>query len=432
MHIEFQEQFKLAIIGLGYVGCPLAVEFGKTRNVIGFDINQTRLQELKQCHDKTGEVDSSDLVDAKGLVLTDRPDDLKGCNCFIITVPTPIDEQKKPDLSFIEQATQLVASVLKIGDFVVYESTVFPGLTEGFCGPLLEKASGIKQCHTSSQNGFFLGYSPERINPGDKTHRLRDIIKITSGSTPEAAKLIDDLYSTIIEAGTYRAENIQIAEAAKVIENTQRDINIAFMNELSMLFNKMDIDTKKVIKAASTKWNFLPFEPGLVGGHCIGVDPYYLIHKAKDTGHVPTLISCAREINDKMPKNVANEIVLATRSANLVPADSDVLILGVTFKPNCPDVRNSKVFDLASHLKQEFKNLHLHDPMISQDEMPDYLNHTFEPDPVNNNYDVVVLAVPHDFFVDVGFENIKRYAKQEHVFFDLHSVFEFSDSAYSL
>ena len=343
---------KLAVIGLGYVGLPLAAEFATSREVAGFDIDESRIAELKGGNDRTCELDPAELEAATGLRFTNDADDLKDCNCYIITVPTPVDAAKKPDMAALLSASKLVGSLLKAGDIVIYESTVYPGATEDDCAPVLAQQSGLSYAADANDADevFHLGYSPERINPGDKQHRVTDIVKVTSGSSPDIADLIDTLYASIITAGTYKAESIRVAEAAKVIENTQRDVNIALINELAVIFDKLAIDTEAVLKAAGTKWNFLPFRPGLVGGHCIGVDPYYLTHKALQVGYNPEIILAGRRLNDGMSQHVADRLVQAMLKNNINVIDARVLVMGLTFKENCPDTRNSKVFDFIQHL----------------------------------------------------------------------------------
>ena len=350
---------KLAIIGLGYVGLPLAVEFGKQLSTVGFDINISRIKELKSGYDSTNEVSTEELIKHSNLKLTSNIDDLKNCNIYIITVPTPIDDEKKPDLVPLKNSSRDVAKILKKDDIVIYESTVYPGATEEDCVPILEEMSGLKY-----NQDFYCGYSPERINPGDKLHRLVSIKKITSGSTPEIATVVDELYQEIITAGTHKTASIKIAEAAKVIENTQRDVNIALINELAIIFNKLNIDTESVLEAAGTKWNFLPFRPGLVGGHCIGVDPYYLTHKALDVGYHPEMILAGRKINDNMAKYIANNVINLMNSKNIQINNSNVLIMGLTFKENCPDLRNTKVIDLINEFKKNQCNVDVYDPWV--------------------------------------------------------------------
>ena len=358
------EGLKLAVIGLGYVGLPLAVEFGKKRSVVGFDINQTRIDELKAGNDSTLETNEEELRDAKHLIYTTNPEDLKAANCFIVTVPTPIDAYKRPDLTPLIKASEIVGNALKKDDIVIYESTVYPGATEEDCVPILEKHSGL-----AFNQDFYCGYSPERINPGDKEHRLTNIKKVTSGSTSIITDLVDALYNEIITAGTHKAESIKVAEAAKVIENTQRDINIALINELSIIFNKMGIDTQAVLEAAGTKWNFLPFRPGLVGGHCIGVDPYYLTHKAEMIGYHPQIILAGRRLNDGMGSYVVAQLIKAMIRKSIQIDGANVLVMGLTFKENCPDLRNSRAIDIVHEIKQYKCNVDIYDPWVDREEV---------------------------------------------------------------
>jgi UDP-N-acetyl-D-galactosamine dehydrogenase len=383
---------KVGVIGLGYVGLPLAVEFGKKIEVVGFDISKERIEELKKGYDRTKETEPEELKSASKLSFASDPADLKDVNYFLVTVPTPVDEYKKPDLTPLQSASRTVGSVLKKGDIVIYESTVFPGCTEEICVPVLEKISGLK-----FNVDFFCGYSPERINPGDKVHRLPTIRKITSGSTPEVAEKVDQLYNTIITAGTYKASSLKVAEAAKVIENSQRDINIAFVNELALIFEKMGIDTIEVLEAAGTKWNFLPFRPGLVGGHCIGVDPYYLTHKAESVGYHPEVILAGRRINDNMGMQIANSVVKLMARQNLPINNADVLVLGITFKENCPDIRNSKVIDVINELKSFGTNVEVFDPQADAAEVKHEYNIDLVKTP-NKKYHAIVLAVSHEEF----------------------------------
>lgn len=383
---------KIAVIGLGYVGLPLAVEFGRTRPVIGFDINTTRISELKSKKDSTKETSEEDLISAKHLVFTGDAKEIADCNCYIVTVPTPIDKYKRPDLSLLLKASEIVGEFLKSGDIVIYESTVYPGCTEEECVPVLERVSGLKY-----NEEFFCGYSPERINPGDKQHRLVSVIKITSGSTPAVAEIVDNLYKEIIIVGTYRAESIKIAEAAKVIENTQRDLNIALVNELALIFNKMGIDTEAVFKAAGTKWNFLPFRPGLVGGHCIGVDPYYLTFKAESIGYHPEIILAGRRINDSMGKYIAEKTVEMLIKDERPVKGAKVLILGWTFKENVPDVRNTKVVDIYNELKRYGVESYPHDPHADQGEVWEEYQVALVEYPNNiTEFDAIIIAVKHE------------------------------------
>jgi UDP-N-acetyl-D-glucosamine/UDP-N-acetyl-D-galactosamine dehydrogenase len=390
--VNLIEMDKIAVIGLGYVGLPLAVEFGKIMDVVGFDINQQRIDELKSGKDRTLEVEPQELLAAKGLSFTASPDDLRSTNIYIVTVPTPVDEFKKPDLTPLVKASQSVGSVLKKGDIVIYESTVFPGCTEEICVPELERKSGL-----TFNVDFFCGYSPERINPGDKVHRLPTIRKVTSGSTPEIADRVDALYQKIITAGTHKASSLKVAEAAKVIENSQRDINIAFVNELALIFDRMGIDTLEVLEAAGTKWNFLPFRPGLVGGHCIGVDPYYLTHKAESLGYHPEVILAGRRINDNMGIFIANKVVKLMSKNKLAIHEGRVLVLGITFKENCPDIRNSRVIDVIRELEGFDLQVDTFDPEADKEEVRhEYALHLV--DAPMGSYDAVVLAVSHQAF----------------------------------
>lgn len=401
---------KIAIIGLGYVGLPLAVEFGKKYSVLGFDINKARIEELKNGYDRTLEVDEANLRSSTNLSFSCDKDELKSCNIFIVTVPTPVDEYKRPDLTPLIKASETVGAALKKGDIVIYESTVYPGCTEEDCVPILERVSGLK-----FNRDFFCGYSPERINPGDKEHTVTKILKVTSGSTPEIADKIDALYASIITAGTHKAPSIKVAEAAKVIENSQRDINIAFVNELALIFNKMGIDTLEVLEAAGTKWNFLPFRPGLVGGHCIGVDPYYLTFKAESLGYHPEVILAGRRINDNMGAYVAKEVVkLLIKKSHKVDG-AKILVLGITFKENCPDIRNSRVIDVINELKDFGCNVDVYDPWADDAEVKHEYGIGLCGEP-SSAYDAVVLAVAHSKFRDL---DIKKLAKEGGVIYDI-------------
>lgn len=413
----------IAVIGLGYVGLPLAVEFGKSRSVIGFDINAERIDALRTGKDATQEVSADELCTAKHLTFTTDPADLAAASVYIVTVPTPIDVHKRPNLTPLIKASETLGRVLKRGDIVIYESTVYPGATEEDCVPVLERVSGL-----TFNTDFFAGYSPERINPGDKHHRLPDIRKVTSGSTPEVTEEVDELYASIITAGTYKAESIRIAEAAKVIENTQRDLNIALINELAIIFNKMGIDTEAVLKAAGTKWNFLPFRPGLVGGHCIGVDPYYLTHKAETMGYHPQVILAGRRINDGMGAYVANQLVKAMLKRRLPVDGARVLILGLTFKENCPDLRNTRVIDVIAELRDYGVQVDVHDPWADQEEAKREYKLDLITTPQPAAYDGVILAVAHEIYRDAGAAAIRRYGHLDHVFCDLKSVFSLDES----
>lgn len=392
---------KVGIIGLGYVGLPLAVEFGKVLDVIGFDINTERIEELKKGFDRTKEVEEADLKASKKLTYSSNLADLKSANYFIVTVPTPVDEYKKPDLSPLISASKTVGSVLKKGDIVIYESTVYPGCTEEDCVPVLEKASGLK-----FNVDFFCGYSPERINPGDKLHRVTTIKKITSGSTPEVADKVDTLYKKIVTAGTHKASSIKIAEAAKVIENAQRDINIAFVNELALIFDRMGIDTHQVLEAAGTKWNFLPFKPGLVGGHCIGVDPYYLTHKAESVGYRAEVIIAGRRINDNMGAHIASRVIKLMAQHEQPIHKGNILVLGITFKENCPDIRNSKVVDVIQELKSYGTNVEVYDPQVDAAEVQHEYGLTLV-SKLDKKYNAIILAVSHDDFKTIDWNKIK-------------------------
>ena len=410
---------KIALIGLGYVGLPLAVEFGKKIDTIGFDINESRIQELKQGNDSTLEVESEELKQAVQLSYTININDIKDCNIYIVTVPTPIDEYNNPDLTPLIKSSETVGLLLNKGDIVIYESTVYPGATEEVCVPILEKQSNLK-----FNQDFYCGYSPERINPGDKEHRVINIKKVTSGSTPNIATIVDDLYKEIIIAGTHKASSIKVAEAAKVIENTQRDVNIALINELSLIFNKLDIDTEAVLEAAGTKWNFLPFRPGLVGGHCIGVDPYYLTHKAIEVGYKPEIILAGRRLNDDMGKYVANQVATLMTKKRIHVIDANILIMGLTFKENCPDLRNTRVVDLVKEFKGFGCNVDVYDPWADKQEA----NHEYGITPVESlaesKYDAIVLAVSHDEFKKMSIKEINVLGKDTFVLYDIKYLFK--------
>ncbi|KAB7699759.1 Vi polysaccharide biosynthesis UDP-N-acetylglucosamine C-6 dehydrogenase TviB [Plesiomonas shigelloides] len=410
---------KIGIIGLGYVGLPLAVEFGKRRITIGFDINQARVNELASGRDTTLECSGNELLKATKLKFTTSIDALKECNVFIVTVPTPIDKHKQPDLTPLIKASETLGKVIKQGDVIVYESTVYPGATEEECIPVVERISGLRL-----NQDFFAGYSPERINPGDKEHRVTNILKVTSGSTPEAAEYIDQLYKSIIVAGTHKASCIKVAEAAKVIENTQRDVNIALINELSIIFNKLGIDTLEVLEAAGTKWNFLPFRPGLVGGHCIGVDPYYLTHKAQSVGYHPDMILAGRRLNDGMGQYVVSQLVKKMLKRRICIEGSSVLVMGLTFKENCPDLRNTKVVDIISELKEYNISVDVVDPWCSNNEALNEYAITLCSKPKLDSYDAVIIAVAHNEFRKMGVDKIRALCKKEHVLYDLKYVFD--------
>ncbi|MDO8773743.1 MAG: Vi polysaccharide biosynthesis UDP-N-acetylglucosamine C-6 dehydrogenase TviB [Burkholderiaceae bacterium] len=416
-------EIKLGIIGLGYVGLPLAVEFGKKRSVVGFDINQKRIDQLKSGHDFTLETEPDELKAAKYLSFSTRLDDLSACNCFIVTVPTPIDDHKRPDLTPLIKASETVGKVLKQGDIVIYESTVYPGCTEEDCVPVLEKFSGL-----TYNRDFYCGYSPERINPGDKEHRVTTIKKVTSGSTPEIADLVDGLYQQIITAGTHKASCIKVAEAAKVIENTQRDVNIALINELALIFNKMGIDTEAVLQAAGTKWNFLPFRPGLVGGHCIGVDPYYLTHKAESIGYHPEIILAGRRLNDSMGAYVVTQLVKTMTQRRIHVQGARVLIMGLTFKENCPDLRNTRVVDIVKELADYDVQADVFDPWASAEEAQHEYGISPVQQPAAGAYDAIIIAVAHQQFKAMGLAAIRALGKPEHVLYDLKYLLPASDS----
>ena len=399
---------------MGYVGLPLAVEFGKKFEVIGFDVNKNRIDQIKKNEDTNLEISKKDFSESVHLNCSNIIDDIKDCNIYIVTVPTPIDNHKNPDLSALKGASETIGTVLKKDDIVIYESTVYPGATEEFCVPILEKQSGLK-----FNKDFYCGYSPERINPGDKKHKLIDIKKVTSGSTSEIASVVDDLYKEIIIAGTYKAESIQVAEAAKVIENTQRDLNIALINELAVIFKKMNIDTESVLKAAGTKWNFIPFRPGLVGGHCIGVDPYYLTHKAKAIGYQPEVILAGRRLNDNMAHYTAKEVSSLMKKENIQIVDSNILIMGLTFKENCPDYRNTQVADLIKEFKKFSCNVDVHDPWVSKKLVAEEYKNLLVEEPIKGKYDAIVLAVAHDQFKLLSEDLIRSYGKSNHILYDI-------------
>jgi UDP-N-acetyl-D-galactosamine dehydrogenase len=408
------QDIKLAIIGLGYVGLPLAAEFGKQRSVVGFDINQKRIDQLKAGYDVTLETEADELQAAKYLQFSTNLDDLRTCNVYILTVPTPIDEHKRPDLTQLIKASETVGKLLKAGDIVIYESTVYPGCTEEDCVPVLENFSGLK-----FNQDFFCGYSPERINPGDKEHRLTTIKKVTSGSTPDIADLVDTLYSQIISAGTHKASSIKVAEAAKVIENTQRDVNIALINELALIFNKMGIDTEAVLKAAGSKWNFQPFRPGLVGGHCISVDPYYLTHKAESIGYHPEIILAGRRLNDGMGAYVVTQLVKAMTKRRLPVQGARILVMGLTFKENCPDLRNTRVVDIVKELADYDVHSDVYDPWADTAEAQYEYGITPVRQPEPGAYDAIIIAVAHHQFKSMGAASIRAFGKPNHVLYDL-------------
>lgn len=421
-------ELKIAVIGLGYVGLPLAVEFGKKVPVVGFDIYQKRIDELESGQDHTLEVSPEELKQANQLSYSANLEDLKSCNFFIVTVPTPIDDFKQPDLTPLIKASTSIAKVLKKDDVVVYESTVYPGATEEVCIPVLEQVSGLK-----FNKDFFAGYSPERINPGDKLRRVTNILKITSGSTPIVADFVDQVYNLVIKAGTYKASSIKVAEAAKVIENTQRDVNIALINELALIFNKLGIDTEEVLKAAGTKWNFLPFRPGLVGGHCIGVDPYYLTHKAQSIGLHPEIILAARRLNDRMGEYVATQLIKEMVKKRIQVVGSKILVMGLSFKENCPDIRNTKIVDMVKALKEYDLDLDIYDPWVDIGEA----KHEYGLTPITqlleqHHYDAVILAVAHDEFKSMSIVDFKALSKENYVLYDLKYILDKAESSIRL
>lgn len=417
------DDIKIAVIGLGYVGLPLAVEFGKHHSVVGFDINTNRIADLTSGTDHTLEVSDEELSQALHLRFSSDIAELKECNFFIVTVPTPIDEYKQPDLTPLIKASETIGSMLKKDDIVVYESTVYPGATEEVCIPVLEKVSGL-----TFNRDFYAGYSPERINPGDKEHRVTNILKVTAGSTPEVADFIDEVYNLIITVGTHKAPSIKVAEAAKVIENTQRDVNIALINELSVIFNKMNIDTEAVLIAAGTKWNFLPFRPGLVGGHCIGVDPYYLTHKAQAIGYNPEIILAGRRLNDSMGEYVVTQLVKTMIKKRIQVEGAKVLVLGLSFKENCPDVRNTKIIDIVHELEEYNIEVDVYDPWVDKAEAEREYDITPISKPAVNHYNGIILAVAHNEFVEMGIEQIRALGKTSHVLYDLKYVFSKEDT----
>tara|TARA_B100001113_G_C21123408_1_gene628560 strand:- start:5679 stop:6950 length:1272 start_codon:yes stop_codon:yes gene_type:complete len=406
---------KIAIIGLGYVGLPLAIEFGKKIETIGFDIKSSRINELQSGYDSTFEVNQNEFSKNKNLKFTSNPRDMIGCNIFIITVPTPIDHNKEPDLTPLIKSSETVGKILKEGAIVIYESTVFPGATEEVCVPILEKFSNLK-----FNENFFCGYSPERINPGDKNRRLTNIKKITSGSTSKTAKAVDKLYNKIIKAGTYKASSIKVAEAAKVIENIQRDINISLINELAIIFNKLKIDTESILEAAGTKWNFLPFRPGLVGGHCISVDPYYLAHKSIQIGYDPKVLLSGRRLNDSMPSYIVSEVFRLMKDKNIKKENSNILIMGISFKEDCPDTRNSKIFDMILELNQNKCNVDVFDPVVNFKTFDQDINFTFyQKKPPSRKYDAIIIAVSHSEFKKLSIEKIKSFTKNKNIIYDV-------------
>ena len=408
------ESSRIAVIGLGYVGLPLAVEFGKQLPTVGFDIDEQRVAELRAGVDSTLETSEAELAAASHLAITADQSALTGCNVYIVTVPTPVDDNKQPDLTPLRKASETVAKTLKAGDVVIYESTVYPGATEEVCVPVMERISGLK-----FNVDFFAGYSPERINPGDKERRLTNILKITSGSTPEVANFVDTLYNRIITAGTYKASTIRVAEAAKVIENTQRDVNIALVNELAQIFKRLGIDTEDVLKAAGTKWNFLPYRPGLVGGHCIGVDPYYLASKAQQHGYFPAIITASRRINDAMGVYVASEVMRLMTQKRIHIVDANILVMGLAFKENCPDLRNTRVVDIVNELTQCNAHVDIYDPWVESGHAEAEFGFSTITQPAQRHYDAIILAVAHDKFREMGIDSIRKLAKNTSVIFDI-------------
>jgi UDP-N-acetyl-D-galactosamine dehydrogenase len=408
---------KIAVVGLGYVGLPLAVAFGNKFTTVGFDINEARLQKLKQHIDSNHEISKAELSEVKNLTFAAHPAEIADCNVYVVTVPTPIDEHCNPDLTPLVRASSMLGRILKPGDVVVYESTVYPGAVEEVCVPLLAQESGLK-----FNQDFFAGYSPERINPGDPTRKVADILKITSGSTPEAADFVDQLYKSVIHAGTHKVSSIRVAEAAKVIENTQRDLNIALINELAIIFNKLGLDTEEILNAAATKWNFIRFTPGLVGGHCIGVDPYYLTYKAQSIGYHPEVILAGRRINDNMGKYVASEVIKKMLAQKIHVSGAQILVLGFTFKENCPDFRNTRVIDIVDELRDYNANVSVYDPLVE----PEHLQKEYDVCLVNkleeNKYDAVILAVAHNEFKEMGAAALRRLGKSQHVLYDVKHI----------
>jgi len=414
-------KLKIAVIGMGYVGLPLAIEFAKKFEVIGFDSNSKRIEELKMSLDSTKEISAS-ILESSEIAYTSNTQKISSCNVFIITVPTPIDSNNLPDLTSLESATTTIGKILKNGDVIIYESTVYPGATEEVCVPILEEQSGLL-----FNKDFFLGYSPERINPGDKSHTVTSILKVTSGSNPETADFVNNLYSQIIDAGTYKASSIKVAEAAKVIENIQRDVNIALINELSMIFNKIDVDTEEVLKAAETKWNFMSVRPGLVGGHCIGVDPYYLTYKAQSIGHQPNMILAGRDINESMSKFVVEMLCNEMEKRSMTIAGNNVLVLGFTFKENCPDVRNTKIIDLVNLLKDKEINVDVYDKWADEKIVQDEYGLELISE-ISGNYDAIILSVAHDEFKKLSIDKIRSYGNKDSIIFDLKHILKQENS----
>ena len=411
------EEARIGIVGLGYVGLPLAVEFGKQMPTVGFDIDAGRISELKIGKDSTLEVDKAEMAQAARLVYTDQVDDLRTCNVFIVTVPTPIDRYKRPDLSPLESASRTLGTILKQGDVAIFESTVYPGATEEVCVPIMESVSGL-----TFNRDFFAGYSPERINPGDKEHRVSNIRKVTSGSTAEAADFVDALYRKVIKAGTHKTSSIRMAEASKVIENTQRDINISLINELALIFNRLGIDTTEVLEAAGTKWNFLPFRPGLVGGHCVGVDPYYLTHKAQEVGYYPEVILAGRRVNDNMGEYIAGQVIRLMNQAGITVGKARILVMGLAFKENCPDLRNTRIIDLINALKDDCVDVDVHDPWVNPEASAGEYGLELTVDLGKGVYDAIIIATAHDSFREMGVERIRRLGKEKCVLYDVKNV----------
>ncbi|HSG10723.1 MAG TPA: nucleotide sugar dehydrogenase [Gammaproteobacteria bacterium] len=408
---------RIGIIGLGYVGLPLAVEFGKQYPTIGLDIKEDRVAELRQGVDSTLETTGAEIAAARQLEFTTRPEDLADCNVYIVTVPTPVDSHNRPDFSYLINSSKMVGQMLKKNDVVIYESTVFPGATEEVCVPVLEAVSGMKY-----NEGFFAGYSPERINPGDKERRVSNILKVTSGSTPEVADYVDALYRSIVTAGTHRASSIRVAEASKIIENTQRDLNIALVNELALICNQLGIDTLEVLEAAGTKWNFLPFRPGLVGGHCIGVDPYYLTHKAQEVSYHPELILAGRRLNDDMGRHIAEQVVKLMMNSKIQVSGARALVLGLTFKENCPDLRNSRAIDVVKELQRYNIVVDMHDPCVSPENVRKEYAIDMVESPENGIYDAVIIAVGHKQFIDIGAEGLRALCRPNGILYDVKSI----------
>ncbi len=417
MSVPTLHNSKVAVVGLGYVGLPLAVAFGRHLPTVGFDIDSRRVAQLREGRDVTREVSPDELQTAESLEYTDDVDEIADCTTYVVTVPTPLDEHNQPDFTPLESASRSVGPLLSDGDVVIYESTVYPGATEEICVPILEEYSGLR-----FNRDFFVGYSPERINPGDDEHRLTTIVKVTSGSTPEAARYVDELYDEIIDAGTHLTSSIKVAEAAKVIENTQRDVNIALVNELALIFNRLGIDTEEILEAAGTKWNFLPFRPGLVGGHCIGVDPYYLTHKAEETGYHPDMILAGRRINDNMGEYVAKQVTKLMTQRRLHVVDSDILVMGLAFKANCPDLRNTKVVDVIRELETYHAHVHVYDPWVEADEAREEYGIELVDEPTTGTYDAVIVAVAHDEFRKMGADEIRSLGVDDAVLYDIKSV----------